>query len=170
MEFNRGALAFRKDLLYVGSINGLYLIDTKRFLGSYLPTMINKREEKHSITYLWPLLIVVLIMTGLFLVEFYRRKIHSTQTIQPRSKFDLAQVEKDIRTNQLLSVEALAEHYGTNTVQLNRQFKSYNTTPGKFLKKVRMKMARDMMDKNIPLDDIALKVGYSAYFLKKNLS
>jgi AraC-like DNA-binding protein len=68
-----------------------------------------------------------------------------------------------------MTVEGLAEFYQTNTVQLNRQFKVFETTPGKFMKTVKLNYARELLKNKVPLEEVVAKVGYSASFIKKEL-
>jgi AraC-like DNA-binding protein len=67
----------------------------------------------------------------------------------------------------LISVDALALHYDTNTVQLNRQFKRFGTTPGKYLKKVKISWANRLLKDGVALDEVARRVGYSPKLLKQ---
>ena len=68
-----------------------------------------------------------------------------------------------------MTVENLAEYYQTNTVQLNRQFKTFDTTPGKFMKIVKINYARELLKNKVPMDEVVGKVGYSASFIRKEL-
>jgi transcriptional regulator GlxA family with amidase domain len=68
-----------------------------------------------------------------------------------------------------MTVEALAEHFKTNTVQLNRQFKNFDTTPGKFMKTVKLDLARDLLAQHVPMEEVVQKTGYSAAFIRKEL-
>ncbi len=81
----------------------------------------------------------------------------------------MEQIEHDIVENRLISVEAMAEFYKTNPVQLNRIFKAFETTPGKFLKKVKLAHAQEMLDNGKSMEDIVDFTGYSANFLSKHL-
>ena len=63
----------------------------------------------------------------------------------------------------------LAEFYQTNTVQLNRQFKTFDTTPGKFMKTVKINYARELLKNKVPMEEVVSKLGYSASFIRKEL-
>ena len=93
---------------------------------------------------------------------FFKRKITVQQ--KPES-YSLEQIKKDVILYKIVSVEALAEHYKTNAVQLNRQFKHFGTTPGKFLKKVKISWARTLLKQGMELGDIAKTIGYSTRLL-----
>jgi AraC-like DNA-binding protein len=52
---------------------------------------------------------------------------------------------------------------------LNRIFKTYDTTPGKFMKKVKLNMASELFKSGKSIEEVVAKVGYSASYLKKEL-
>ncbi|HEX5667453.1 MAG TPA: hypothetical protein VFX73_01555, partial [Chitinophagaceae bacterium] len=79
------------------------------------------------------------------------------------------QITEAIRTHNIMTVEGLAEFYQTNTVQLNRQFKTFDTTPGKFMKTVKINYARELLKNRVPMEEVVAKVGYTAGFIKKEL-
>ena len=68
-----------------------------------------------------------------------------------------------------MTVEGLAEFYKTNTVQLNRQFKAFDTTPGKFMKAVKIEYAREMLNNKVSIEEVVAKTGYSAGFIRSEL-
>jgi transcriptional regulator GlxA family with amidase domain len=49
---------------------------------------------------------------------------------------------ESIKNFNIRTVEALAERYKTNAEQLNRIFKNFDTTPGKFMKTVKLDFAK----------------------------
>jgi len=57
----------------------------------------------------------------------------------------------------------------TNTVQLNRIFKKFNTTPGRFLKEVKIRHAKKLLQSGIALKEVAVIVGYSSKLLKSEI-
>lgn len=172
VEFNRSALAIYNDHVFVGSIDGLYTIDIYTVMTDFLPPYLNKKQFSF---FWWPALIltvlVLLIISGSY---FWLKKkrtqvVLSPPSVQAAPVISLKQIESDIRIKNIMSVEALAELYKTNTVQLNRTFKNFDTTPGKFLKKVKLDMAREMMKEELTIQEVVAKTGYSATYIKKNL-
>lgn len=94
---------------------------------------------------------------------YFKRKI----AVQQKSEsYSLEQIEKDVILYKIVTVEALAEHYKTNAVQLNRKFKHFGTTPGKFLKKVKISWAKTLLKQGMELGEIAKTIGYSTRLLK----
>lgn len=88
---------------------------------------------------------------------------------RPTKRLGLADIERDILEQNIQTVDGLADHLHTNTVQLNRIFKSFNTTPGKFLKSVKMKLARQMLRDGKTMQDVVSVTGYSAQLIKTEL-
>jgi AraC-like DNA-binding protein len=176
VEFNRAALTLYNDSIYAGSISGLYVFDSYNVRKSFLPVYYNKKTEDDSRARIrlifWVLAATALLMTlsGGFWWNWRRKQaalvIHQKE---PTKTFSLEQVAEAIRSYGIMTVEALAEHYQTNTVQLNRQFKAFGTTPGRFMKQVKLNYARELLQQKVPIDEVALKVGYSPQFIRKEL-
>jgi hypothetical protein len=173
VEFNRGALTLYNDTLYAGSIDGLYIIDTYKILKNYIPQFLNKKSIYKFES--WRILITtgiaLLLMSIAYGIYYFKfKKIGIPLPNQKEKKvLTLEQIEIDINTNNITSVEALADFYTTNPVQLNRLFKTYDTTPGKFLKKVKLNIALNMLKKGTPMEDVVAQTGYTAHYIKQHL-
>jgi hypothetical protein len=173
VEFNRYGMTIYNDSLYAGSINGLYVSDLYTIERSFLPVYYEKVADQRSL--MWTDLAIKFLFIGIPLLAiagwlirglYFRRKIEVQQ--KPGS-YSLEQIKKDVIRYKIVSVEALAEHYKTNTVQLNRQFKRLGTTPGKFLKKVKISWAKTLVKQGMELEDIAKTIGYSTRLLNDEL-
>jgi len=168
IEFNRGAIEYFRDTLYFGSIDGLYMIDVHEVYKQYLPELV---EKKADITTLSNQRVALFLLSGAVLAAMFlwlRQRKRQKRGIN-QNQLSLRKIESEIRDNAIPSVDALAEHLDTNPVQLNRIFKSFDTTPGKFLKKVKLKMAFEMLNDGTPIGDVSMKVGYSAGYIRKEL-
>lgn len=175
VEFNRGALSYYRDSIYAGSIEGLYVIDTYHAMKNFIPlqmSRLNTQKNKTQTT----LLIAFIALTSLSLAGWlFYSKYRKRQAIleiphrQAAPQLTLDSLEQIIRKHQIVSVEGLAEHLKTSTVQLNREFKVFDTTPGKFLKKVKLQYAKELLAANTPMEEIVRATGYSASFLVKEL-
>jgi hypothetical protein len=171
VEFNRGALNYANDQIYAGSIDGLYIVDIFTVMKSFLPQYFNKKKLEDSSsqkTYILFLLMILVALVGLSYYIYKNRKI----TIQQPDKtvVTLDSIRDDIYKHDIMTVDGLAEFYKTNTVQLNRLFKKFDTTPGKFLKSVKIKLAMDLHKKGESMENIVSKTGYTAQYIKKHLS
>lgn len=175
VEFNRGALTYYNDHIYAGSISGLYVIDIYSVLRDYLPLYLNKKsivEDEQVKQQLFSLAIIAILLIVCGFASNYSRH-HKTAPIIPQQNaphsLTLAKIEEDIKNHNLMTVEGLAEFYETNPVQLNRLFKTFDTTPGKFMKRVKLKFAEEMLKSGKSMDEVVAMVGYSAIYLKKEL-
>ena len=175
VEFNRAALTLYNDTIYAGSISGLYVIDCYHAVKNFLPLYLNKKQtditEKRK---KWGLMSAGLfvLFAGLgFSYWSYKRRRASLVIPHKESTpaLTLENIAEAIRTHNIMTVEGLAEFYQTNTVQLNRQFKTFDTTPGKFMKTVKINYARELLKNKVPMEEVVSKLGYSASFIRKEL-
>lgn len=172
VEFNRGALSYYNDTVYAGSINGLYVIDAWSVSKLNIPAAINKvNVQNRQLTIAGIIALIIISLTTWFLINYIRRrrKIQVPADTRPKKTIGKAEIEQDIITYNIQTVEGLADHLHTNTVQLNRMFKSFNTTPGKFLKTVKMNLARQMLRDGKPMQEVVAATGYSAQLIKTEL-
>ena len=174
VEFNRGALTYYNDNVYAGSINGLYVINAYTVIKDYLPQYLNNLStETNTKRKKWLTIgILALVAASSSIYLLLRKKKQKPIVTLPQKEevgLTLNKIEQDIKSNNILTVENLAEFYKTNTVQLNRQFKIFDTTPGKFLKKVKIDYAKALLEDGISMEEVSNKVGYSASLLKKEL-
>jgi AraC-like DNA-binding protein len=176
VEFNRYAMSHYEDKIYAGSISGLYVFDTFKIEKGFLPVFYQMVSDKNSIFWKNLLLIALLIgLPGILLGFWLYKQIQKRNQIEinakPESnKLGLEQIKVDIIAHKLISVEALALHYQTNTVQLNRKFKQLGTTPGKFLKKVKISWAKTLLKNGLDIEEVSKTVGYSPKFLDTELN
>lgn len=176
VEFNRYAMSHYEDKIYAGSISGLYVFDTFKIEKGFLPIFYQMVSDKNSIFWEKVLLITLLVGIPCILFGFWLyRKIQKRNQIEinakPESnKLGLEQIKVDIIAHKLISVEALAIHYQTNTVQLNRKFKQLGTTPGKFLKNVKISWAKTLLKNGLDIEEVSKTVGYSPKFLSSEIN
>ncbi len=173
VEFNRGAINLYDNKLYVGSIAGLYEIDCYATLRGFIPQYLNKKQlyqgnnYNNLILYGFGFLLILIIS----IVFYYKRKrkIPISEILTSTKSFSLETIKSDIIEHDIMTVDGLAEFYKTNTVQLNRDFKKFDTTPGKFLKNVKMQLAEELVKKGESMELIVAKTGYTAQYIKKNV-
>jgi AraC-like DNA-binding protein len=171
VEFNREAILLHQGVLYAGAVDGLYSIDTYEFEKSYLPNLLGKLDTPFNNRFiLWISVLALIIIIAVWTWrKYYRRKNFVLQGPQVRSELSITDIEAQVIVNKLFTVDALAIHMQTNSVQLNRIFKKFNTTPGRFLKEVKIRHARNLLNSGVVLEEVALRVGYSTKLLKKEL-
>ena len=174
VEFNRAALTINNDHVYAGSVEGLFIIDIFNVSKNILPQAVNKVAVGFKDWFLYAvILLIVLAGAVLWLLKYRQKKqnlvIGNTNRKSEEKTITIEQMERDIINERIMTVESLAEFYGTNSVQLNRILKSFNTTPGKILRQAKLKHARELLKINTPMHEISQKVGYSAVFLRRKL-
>lgn len=172
VEFNREALLLHNEELYVGGINGLYTLNTYEMAKSHIPQLLNQLNTPKLIENKWIWANgLLLVFIGAFIGYFFWKKRNNANRDSQNNKdnWDLVALQHHIINEKLLTVEALAEYLETNPVQLNRNFKKFGITPGKFLKKVKLKQAKIMLKEGQSIEEVAKYIGYSTKFLKDEL-
>jgi AraC-like DNA-binding protein len=172
-EFNREAIFLYREVLYVGAVNGLYTLNTYEAEKSFLPPLISSLYVPiYRRASAWIVLFLVGVVASGAWFYWWRRGRTDALVLPetgPRQEWNLAELEEQILSNKILSVNELATHLKTNTVQLNRRFGRLGTTPGKFLKDVKIRNAKSLLESGMELRQIAAQVGYSHRVLKKSL-
>ena len=140
--------------------------DNIPLIASTLPNL-----KIYSNLWFWVVLAgIPITIVAINLVFKYRRKSDTTPISPSKKELSLQDFKRAILDGNLLTVEAIAENFETNAVQLNRIFKSFGTTPGKFLKQVKLEKAEELISKGIPLEEVSMMIGYSQPLLKKELA
>lgn len=106
------------------------------------------------------------LMSMLFFIDGMNIKdIESLKLVIPNTEYHLEDVIYYLYANyrEELTIQGLADHFGTNRTTLNNRFKNeYGTTIIKFLKKVRIESASRMLRNTIlSVTEIAMDVGYN---------
>jgi AraC-like DNA-binding protein len=174
VEFNREALLLSGELLYVGAVDGLYTLNTYEIEKSYLPNLLSSVEiplqERKSSWIIAGFIALTSLLTWYYITFRRSKKSMVNSSLSNKSVWDLNDLENQILEQRIFTVENLAEYLETNPVQLNRNFKKMGTTPGKFLKKIKLKQAQEFLKSGLSLEEIASKIGYSVKFLKNELN
>lgn len=172
VEFNRDAFFYYHDSIYVGAVDGLYTLNSVEVTKSFIPAAINKLEPKSPLKLKTILILSALaILFGFLIYSYLKRKKSSFINSEELkgNQFSLEVLEETIISNKINSVEGLAIFLETNTVQLNRNFREFHITPGKFLKKVKLDYAKSLLNEGNTIEEVASIVGYSTRFLKSEL-
>ncbi|NVJ86507.1 MAG: helix-turn-helix domain-containing protein [Algoriphagus sp.] len=173
VEFNREALLLQSEMLYAGAVDGLYTLNTYEIEKSYLPNILNTLQvSKNERKSMWIVgaFILVFISVGGYL--FYMKKKKERVLNLRKSgaeEWNLKDLEQRVIQEKILTVEGLATALDTNTVQLNRNFKKMGITPGKFLKKVKLKQAKQLLDSGSSIEEVSKSIGYSEKLIKSEL-
>ena len=173
VEFNKGALTYYNDAVYAGSIQGVYSMQYFRVAKNFLPQELNRLKiERRQTNVMFGITVFLIIAFSVGLLVYLRRKkevpliVIQQEPSRQSVTITLESIADDIRNNNIQTVEALSVFFKTNPVQLNRMFKAFDTTPGKFLKGVKLEDAFNLMQAGTPMNEIVAKTGYSASFIR----
>lgn len=173
VEFNREALLLKDGTLYVGAVDGLYSLDTYEIEKSYLPNHFNTLKvpisERSSTWIVAGILAITGLGLGWLLNTRRKEKGLIGSTPSAKEEWSLEELKQKILDEKIQTIESLASFLDTNTVQLNRNFKKFGTTPGKFLKKIKLEQAKAMIKEGVEMEEISKKIGYSSTFIKREL-
>jgi AraC-like DNA-binding protein len=169
VEFNRGALRYNDDKVYAGSISGLYVIDIYKVVRDFLPLHVYARPGRRIGMVAAGALFLALSVGGVVAYYYGRRRKAVIPSPEQHRKISIEQIEADIRKNNIMTVAGMAEFYTTNTVQLNRMFKAFDTTPGRHLQKVKLELAKELLSAATPMGEVTARTGYSARYIRKKL-
>ena len=173
IEFNKYALSAHDDLIFAGSIEGLYVIDKDFLLNDILKSLKNTqyKDKRQFEIRLWSILLIILLAIVVILfVRFYFKKTEKEKLIIKKSNINPDLIRQMVIENpELISVESIADFFETSTVQLNRILKKYNTSGLMLLKSIKQDIVKDLVKQGKPIEEIALRVGYSINYIKRNL-
>ncbi|MEY3920528.1 MAG: hypothetical protein RL634_289 [Bacteroidota bacterium] len=172
-EFNKYGLNVFRELIYAGSIEGLFVIDKSLLLNDITNSFkavefsVNSSNNILTVSILIALLLIFVVI--LFIQNRKNKKqvisnVRKSVSINPDS---IRQIVLEHST--LISVEAIAEYFETSTVQLNRILKKYNTSGLAVLKSIKQDIVKDMIAQGKSLEEISKRVGYSINYIKRNL-
>jgi AraC-like DNA-binding protein len=174
VEFNREALLMGSELLYVGAVDGLYTLNTYEIEKSYLPNLLNTLKvplsEQKSTWIIGGTLAVIGFVIGWLIFKKKKRKGLISPGSGSKNEWNLDELKEIIISEKIQTIESLAATLDTNTVQLNRNFKKLGTTPGKFLKKIKLEQAKELLKEGVNVEEISKKIGYSSNYIRKELN
>ena len=172
VEFNRQALYKEGEIIYAGSVNGLYKISVKD-----LPVLIeqNMAEIRHSS--FDDKMKNVLFFISLFFIGFivvlvsFRSKLTKAKKIietlqNPPQATTKEKIEQYISANlSTVSIKTLTEHFNTNGPALYEILKP--DRPGSLIQQLRLKVVKRMRQDGNSLNEISETSGFSVSYIKK---
>jgi len=172
VEFNRKALHKENDLIYAGSINGLYTIQSRD-----IPALIqaNKAYEQEddattNVIVVIGVASVLLLTMGAFVIRFQRKLKLAEQTIdtlkEPTKKITREVIEEHIRVNLAnASLIMLQDEFNMSVSQLYIILKP--DRPGSIIQRIRLDVFRQMRSEGKTYPEIADATGLSVSYLRK---
>ena len=172
VEFNRQALYKEGEIIYAGSVNGLYTISVKD-----LPALIEQNKAEIRRSSLDDKMKKVLFFTSLFFIGFvvvlvsFRSKLtkakKAIETLQnPPQAITKKKIEQYISANlSTVSIKTLTEHFNTNGPVLYEILKP--DRPGSLIQQLRLKIVKKMRQDGNSLNEISETSGFSVSYIKK---
>lgn len=172
VEFNRQALYQEGDIIYAGSLNGLFSFKT-----SDIPALIkiNKSEikDKNQIRNLLfiGILFLVIIITAIIIVTRYYKKLkkaeETIETLQtPRESISREKIEAYIQNNlPSASLKTLMDHFKVSAPVIYEELKP--DRPGSIIQQLRLKTVIEMREDKKTIEEISEATGLSISYLKK---
>lgn len=170
VEFNKFGLSQWEDRVFAGSIEGLYVIDRGQLIHDIIPGLTPYAVNTTSpATYLYVFLISLVVLFGILYFTLRKRQQKLQVEVIKRTKITPQSIREVMLENEnIISVEAVAEHFSTSTVQLNRILKRYNTSGLALLKEIKGEIILTMIENKATLEEISSRVGYSITYVKRN--
>lgn len=137
---------------------------TEKQYSSYFSKIKQNLQEQESLN--WACWARSWLMSMLFFIDGMSIKsIENLKLVIPNTEYNLQDVFYYLYANykENITIQSIAEHFGTNRTTLNTRFKDeYGTTIIKFLKRIRIESASRMLRNTIlSVTEIALDVGYN---------
>lgn len=174
VEFNRRALFLDGNILYAGSINGLYTLDNGH-IADLIRNRTYENPEVSSPRYLWPALaisIIISLVTGMLYLRARRqiREVEDLLTDAPegsvRPVFSKEDIEQYIRENLTnVSLKSIKEHFRTNNAHVYGLLEPEK--PGTIIQRLRMEIVSEMRSQGASARDIAQNTGLSESYIRR---
>jgi AraC-like DNA-binding protein len=173
IEFNKHGLSVHEELIFAGSIEGLYVLDKGMLLNNVLKSLQetefkDKRQLQFNTGVI--LLVIALIVIAYLVYQNLKKKKESLRLMRKGTTINPETIRQIVLENpKIISVEAIAEYFETSTVQLNRVLKKYDTSGLAVLKSIKQDIVKEMIEQDKSLEEISKRVGYSINYIKRNL-
>ncbi|MCZ2475052.1 hypothetical protein G9H61_06325 [Aquirufa ecclesiirivi] len=171
VEFNKRALNSWNDLIYVGSTEGLYVINLPQLINEILPSLdpeiLNESKLDTSLLIALGFTLVVIIGSAVFIR--YRNQGKPDHYKTPKVEITPERIREDMLKNEhLISVESIADYYQISRVHLNRVLKKHNKNTLELIKQIKQEIVLDLKSKQIPIEKISQRVGYTSKYIKQH--
>jgi AraC-like DNA-binding protein len=171
VEFNRWGLHLDQDKLYAGSINGLYILDTKN-LGA-LSELVNTKNKQTEGLPSYMLAIMAALVTISILLAFLliRSRRRLNRIIKEVAAAELPETTKEdieqfIRENlAIASLKSIADHFKTKTSTIYTILDPEK--PGAFIQQLRLEKVMEMRKDKTSAKEIAAITGFSESYVRK---
>lgn len=171
VEFNRKALFLNENIVYAGSITGLY-----SFTVASISELIQRNKyrstffDENTKYYVFALLLCIIIIAWLIrLLTLMRKKLNANkQALDEATTPEVTRqmIEDYIRENlATASINSINDHFNTNSTYVYSLFEPEK--PGSFIQHLRMQLVADMKKKGHKIPEISEVTGLSESYIRK---
>jgi hypothetical protein len=170
VEFNRKALFKKNNLLYAGSVNGLYTIDIND-----LELLVRKNQSRISESKLPDYVKITLISAGVIILSLVimllrnKRNLSSAEDRIKELKVDILdreKIENFIRENlAIASLKSIADYFQTNNSHIYKLIEPEK--PGSIIQKLRHTKVIQMRKAGSGITEISRITGLSESYIRK---
>ena len=170
VEFNKMGLSQWENYIFAGSIEGLYVINIGQLVLDVIPGLTPfEIKVKTPSTYVYVLLTSLVLLFAILYFTIRKRQKKLKLEVLRKAKVTPQCIRAAMLANDhLISVESVAEHFSTSTVQINRILKKHKTSGLKLLKEIKGEIVIDMIENKASIEQISSRVGYSIAYIKRN--
>ena len=172
VEFNQRALHKEKDIIYAGSVNGLYTIQEKEINALIKRNEIDSQIEDNSgsLKLYLALIIFLIIVIGIIIYQFRKKVAVAEKTIEvlqtPKEIVNRESIEDYIIQNlSSVSIKNLTDRFNLNAPQLYAIL--HPDRPGTIIQKLRTDMVLEMKKVGKDINEIAEATGLSVSYIRK---
>ena len=170
VEFNRRGLYLKGDSLLAGSIDGLYVLDTKN-LEQLAEQTSNEATGQPMLTTLVVSLVGMTLIASVFTVLFLRSRKRLSTLIREKKADELPKatredIEAFIRENlAVASLKSITDHFQTSNANVYMLLAPEK--PGAFINRLRMEKVQQLRGENKTAKEIADLTGFSVSYVWK---
>lgn len=171
VEFNKRALSVWNNHIYVGSTEGLYVINLPQLMNEILPSLdpeiLDNSKLDTSLLIALGFTIIVIIGSAVFIR--YRNQGIPENYKTPKAEITPEKIREDMLKNEeLISVESIADYYKISRVHLNRLLKKHDQNTLDLIKEIKKEIVLDLKSKQVPIEKISQRVGYTSKYIKQH--
>jgi hypothetical protein len=170
VEFNRRGLYLEGDSLFAGSINGLYVFDT-RYLEQLSDRIANVNRKQSLPAYILQLMIGLAFITALLSYLLYRSRRNLKRAIAESGitsppKITREDIEAFIQEHLAqASLKSIAEKFKTSNANIYALLSPEK--PGALINRLRMEQVHKLRSENKTAREISQRTGFSEYYVRK---
>ncbi|MFZ4770984.1 MAG: helix-turn-helix domain-containing protein [Ferruginibacter sp.] len=168
VEFNKRALYLKNNMLYAGSINGLYKINAEKIQTLIENNRAISRLDTFELKWIVSItvLLIIIVILIVFLFRFRKQLINNKSAIiyEPIKKISPEAIEQFIKDNiNTVSIKSINDQFQTNTIQLYNLLKPQK--PGNIITDLRTELVIKLRNEGKSTKEISDATGFSESYI-----